>query len=270
LATLLLVLFTLALLWALRRDIETSCNCFGASNKPLTYYDVGRNAGLIGCGLLGWWLAAQVPSAPAAQNWLVLAWEGLGAIREGDGLLTLLIINAILTWLVLLPTVFFMLLLAKRFRQLDGGSPKERMLQEASSRRGQPAPPFEAENLDGEIVTLDSFKGRDVAFLFLSPSCKPCVEKIPALNDYYRRGTANGMATVIVNVDHHISPETFARQHEVQLPILWAPQINNPFSHDYDAYSVPSFCLVDANQKIRAAGHLDTRYWQDQLALMWL
>ena len=269
LATLLLLLFTLALLSALRRGIETSCNCFGDGDKPLTYYDVGRNAGFIGCGLLGWWLAAQVPSAPAAQNWLVLAWEGLGPIRDGDGLLTLLIINAILTWLVLLPTAFFMLLLGKRFRQLDQGDPKAFLLQEAGSRRGQPAPPFEAQNIDGQTVTLDSFKGRDVAFLFLSPSCKPCVEKIPALNDYYRRGTANGMAMVIVNVDHHIAPETFAQQYEVQLPILWAPQISNPFAHDYDAYSVPSFCLVDANQKIRAAGRLDAHYWQEQLALMW-
>ena len=269
LATLLLLLFSLALLSVLRRGIETSCNCFGASEKPLTYYDVGRNAGFIACSLLGWWLAPQLAGSPAAQNWLALAWQGVAAIGDGNRLVTLLTINALLTWLVLLPTAFFMLLLGKRFRQLDQGDPKEFLLQEAGSRRGQPAPPFEAQNIDGQTVTLDSFKGRDVAFLFLSPSCKPCVEKLPALNDYYRRGTANGMEMVIVNVDHHIAPETFAQQHEVQLPILWAPQISNPFAHDYDAYSVPSFCLVDANQKIRAAGHLDAHYWQEQLALMW-
>ena len=229
LATLLLALFTMAILSAVARKIETPCNCFGASAKPVSYYDAGRNFGFIGCSLLGWWLAARIPSGPAAQNWLVLAWEGLGTVGDGDGLLTLLTINAFLTWLALLPTVFFMLLLAKRFRQLDQGDPKEFLLQEVGSRRGQPAPPFEAQNIDGQTVTLDSFKGADVAFLFLSPSCKPCVEKIPALNDYYRRGTANGMEMVIVNVDHHISPETFAQRHEIQLPILWAPQISNPF-----------------------------------------
>ncbi|MFO7540248.1 MAG: redoxin domain-containing protein, partial [Chloroflexota bacterium] len=201
LATLLLFVFTLALLSALRRGIETSCNCFGASEKPLTYYDVGRNAGFIACSLLGWWLVPQVAGSPAAQNWLALAWQGVAAIGSGDGLVTLLTINALLTWLVLLPTAFFMLLLGKRFRQLDQGSPKEHILKEASSRRGQLAPPFEAQNIDGQTVTLDSFKGRDVAFLFLSPSCKPCVEKIPALNDYHRQGTANGMEMVMVNVD---------------------------------------------------------------------
>ena len=269
LASLLLTLFTLALLSTLRRGIETSCNCFGASEKPLTYYDVGRNAGFIACSLLGWWLVPQVAGSPAAQNWLALAWQGLVTVGDGNGLVILLTINALLTWFILLPTAFFMLLLGKRFRQLDQGDPKEFLLQEAGSRRGQPAPPFEAQNIDGETVTLDSFKGRDVAFLFPSPSCKPCVEKIPALNDYCRQGRANGMEMVIVNVDQHITPETFAQRHEVQLPILWAPQISNPFAHDYDAYSVPSFCLVDAGQKIRAAGHLDARYWQEQLALMW-
>jgi peroxiredoxin len=269
LAGLLLLLFTLALLSALRRGIKTSCYCFGATDKPLTYYDVGRNAGFIACSLLGWWSAPQVAGSPAAQNWLALAWQGLVTVGSGDGLVTLLTINALLTWFILLPTAFFMLLLAKRFRQLDQGDPKELLLQEAGSRRGQPAPPFEAQNIGGETVTLDSFKGTDVAFIFLSPSCKPCVEKIPALNDYYRRGAANGMEMVIVNVDHHIAPKAFAQQHGVQLPILWAPQISNPFAHDYDAYSVPSFCLVDANQKIRAAGRLDSHYWQEQLALMW-
>jgi peroxiredoxin len=269
LAGLLLLLFTLALLSALRRNIETSCNCFGASEKLLTYYDVGRNAVFMACSVLGWWLVPQVAGSPAAQNWPALAWQGLAAIGSGDRLVTLLTINALLTWLVLLPTAFFMLLLGKRFRQLDQGDPKEFLLQEAGSRRGQPAPPFEAQNIDGQTVTLDNFKGTNVAFLFLSPSCKPCVEKIPALNDYYRQGTANGMEMVIVNVDHHISPEAFAQQHEVQLPILWAPQISNPFAHDYDAYAVPSFCLVNAKQKIRAAGHLDARHWQEQLALMW-
>lgn len=146
LASLLLTLFTLALLSTLRRGIETSCNCFGASEKPLTYYDVGRNAGFIACSLLGWWLVPQVAGSPAAQNWLALAWQGLVTVGDGNGLVILLTINALLTWFILLPTAFFMLLLGKRFRQLDQGDPKEFLLQEAGSRRGQPAPPFEAQN----------------------------------------------------------------------------------------------------------------------------
>jgi hypothetical protein len=65
LAGLLLALFTLALLSALRRGIETSCNCFGASEKPLTYYDVGRNAGLIPLAAAGLRLSGITGAMPS-------------------------------------------------------------------------------------------------------------------------------------------------------------------------------------------------------------
>jgi hypothetical protein len=79
LAGLLLLLFTLALLSALRRGIKTSCNCFGASEKPLTYYDIWRNVGFIGCSVLGWWLAAQVLVTTQPSNWAELALLSFGA-----------------------------------------------------------------------------------------------------------------------------------------------------------------------------------------------
>ena len=269
LASVLMALFSLALFSVLRRNIETSCNCFGFSEKPITYYAVWRNIALVGCSLLGWWLVSKDAGSLAAHNWLAVVWQGMITIESGSWLSALLVVSAILTWLVLLPTVFLMLLLAKRLRQLDGRSPKEYVLNEAISRRGESAPRFMAKGMNDEFVTLDSFRDKAVAFLFLSPSCKPCVEKVPAFNDYYRRGAANGMEMIIVNVDHNISSETFAQQHDVQLPILWAPELTNPFARDYGAYSVPSFCLVDAKQRIRAGGRLDAHYWQDQLALMW-
>jgi hypothetical protein len=65
LATLLLVLFTLALLSALRRGLETSCHCFGASEKPLTYYDVGRNAGFILLAATGLGMAGATNAMPS-------------------------------------------------------------------------------------------------------------------------------------------------------------------------------------------------------------
>jgi hypothetical protein len=64
LATLLLFVFTLALLSALRRGIETSCNCFGTSDKPLTYYDVGRNAGFILLAATGLGMAGATGAVP--------------------------------------------------------------------------------------------------------------------------------------------------------------------------------------------------------------
>jgi uncharacterized membrane protein YphA (DoxX/SURF4 family) len=65
LAGLLLAVFSLALLSALRRGIETSCNCFGASDKPLTYYDVGRNTGFILLAATGLGMSGATSAMPA-------------------------------------------------------------------------------------------------------------------------------------------------------------------------------------------------------------
>jgi uncharacterized membrane protein YphA (DoxX/SURF4 family) len=53
LGVLLLVLFCLVLVWALRRNAGVSCNCFGMSERPISWYDVGRNAALMACCVAG-------------------------------------------------------------------------------------------------------------------------------------------------------------------------------------------------------------------------
>ncbi|HEY0606560.1 MAG TPA: MauE/DoxX family redox-associated membrane protein, partial [Herpetosiphonaceae bacterium] len=52
----LLALFTAVLVSAMRRALAVSCNCFGSSEQPISWYDVVRNALLIVCSLLGGWL----------------------------------------------------------------------------------------------------------------------------------------------------------------------------------------------------------------------
>lgn len=79
LAIVLLLLFSGALVSVLRRQIHTSCNCFGASEKPVAASDVWRNAGLLLCAILG---CAAVSGTYSEQGRLSLAeWGviGLGA-----------------------------------------------------------------------------------------------------------------------------------------------------------------------------------------------
>lgn len=53
LALLLLLIFCIALASVLHREIQTSCNCFGASEKQISQYDIVRNIGFILCALGG-------------------------------------------------------------------------------------------------------------------------------------------------------------------------------------------------------------------------
>lgn len=181
---------------------------------------------------------------------------------------TFLLISAIATWAVLIFNILLLTGLIKRVNQWGGKSSKEFLLAEAVRHRGETAPPFTAEAPDGEIVTLDSFAGQDVAFLFLSPTCQPCIEKIPALNNHYRQAKANGIEMVVVNVDPHVTGAQFINDHNIEMPVITAPQINNPFASHYYSTATPSFCLVDAKQQIRASGMIDANHWQMQLALL--
>lgn len=53
LATGLLVVFSVALVVALHRNARMICNCFGRTERPISPYDVARNALLVLCCLAG-------------------------------------------------------------------------------------------------------------------------------------------------------------------------------------------------------------------------
>jgi uncharacterized membrane protein YphA (DoxX/SURF4 family) len=94
LAFCLLLLFCIALLSVLARKIQTSCNCFGASKKPVSLFDVWRNVGFIlctlgGCLALTW--AKDAHSFLSPLEWalpaigagiFVLIWSQLGEIAH--------------------------------------------------------------------------------------------------------------------------------------------------------------------------------------------
>lgn len=94
LAILLLLIFCAALASVLIRKMQTSCNCFGSSKKPVTFVDLWRNAGFLlcaggGCEALLWLRGAQESLQWVA--WLLIAlgasvfvmiWVQLGEIVQ--------------------------------------------------------------------------------------------------------------------------------------------------------------------------------------------
>jgi uncharacterized membrane protein YphA (DoxX/SURF4 family) len=78
LAFLLLLIFSAALASALRRDIRTSCNCFGQSAKPISVYDLWRNAGFMLCALVGGALVSTSEQVASSLN--LIEWGFITAI----------------------------------------------------------------------------------------------------------------------------------------------------------------------------------------------
>jgi hypothetical protein len=86
LAIILLLAFCLVLALGLVRRMQVSCNCFGASDKQISGYDLGRNVGFLSCALLG--LGTLV--------WLDTGQTQMGALEWGIVGLTAIIFVTVL------------------------------------------------------------------------------------------------------------------------------------------------------------------------------
>lgn len=76
LATFLLILFSGALVSVLIRRIQTSCNCFGSSQKQVTRYDIVRNAMFVLCTGTGFFLVQNANTSGLG----ILDWSFVGLV----------------------------------------------------------------------------------------------------------------------------------------------------------------------------------------------
>lgn len=66
---------------------------------------------------------------------------------------------------------------------------------------GSEAPEFEATNLDGKTVSLTQLRGakKPILLVFVSPTCGPCVELLPKLDEWYTREIAESTVLALVS-----------------------------------------------------------------------
>ncbi|MCP5100675.1 MAG: TlpA family protein disulfide reductase [Chloroflexi bacterium] len=187
-----------------------------------------------------------------------------------------LILSSILLWIVVL---FNLLLTVALIRRGSAAQPGFDMENVETLEIGSQAPDFTAETLDGRTITLNTFSGQNVVFVFVSPDCPPCIEKIPILNSLQQKAKQSGVELVLVNVTNKSKAKKFVEEYETHLPMLVAPENNNSFKERYKAMGTPFYCLVDEQGNVQATGYFGpdwyalTQKWeatflQSQLAVL--
>jgi len=159
---------------------------------------------------------------------------------------TILIISSILLWVAVLLNLLLTLGLARRIR-----SAFPRM---ESLKAGQKAPGFSAQTLQGKVVTLNDYEGKATAFIFVSPDCKPCREELPGIQRVWLDARQFGTELVLVSDADEEKTRPLIDGLADGLPVLVAPREHNPFFTDYKAMGTPSYCLIDAQGRVQAAG----------------
>lgn len=134
---------------------------------------------------------------------------------------------------------------------------------------GAPAPDFRAKTLSNQTVRLADYSGRAVAFLFVSPNCDQCRQKVPALARLAEQARRSaGVEFVLVSESDprrtHAWVSAIREEDgvDVELPVLVAPPSTSEFFFTYNPRGLlPFYCVVDEGGIVRSRDPLGMGDW---------
>jgi cytochrome c biogenesis protein CcmG, thiol:disulfide interchange protein DsbE len=116
---------------------------------------------------------------------------------------------------------------------------------------GDPAPPIVGTGLDSAAFDLAAYAGKPVVINFWGPSCVPCRDEFPLLEQKLIQHAADGLVVVGVLTDDPVEP---ARDFVTQYGATWATVVD-PTKAVKTAYRVaarPQSYFVDRSGVIRS------------------
>jgi len=242
----LLLAFTAVLLVALVQQRTVSCNCFGASDHPISAWDLVRNTLLAAAGT-AWFLMGPPTVALSPGAWVLPV--GAAVIAA------------------LISTNLHRLAPLWRGERLRGPGP-EALEPPLPLPIGQAVPAFEGHaRADGRRITSPELAGQAAVLLFLSSGCPKCRKTVPELVGMLPAIHAAGISLWIVPADsrHDISPllEGSALLEHVLVVEPAVRERLNP------RRAAPSYIFIDHQLVVVARGQVGDEDWEsfvDQMA----
>ena len=108
---------------------------------------------------------------------------------------------------------------------------------------------LELYDLNGEIFSFSSTKGKYVLLDFFYPSCKPCIKQLPILQKIHQKYKNSEFLVVGINVDDSSAGAliAFIQQHSIKYKIL--PN-GAEIAKFYNVHGYPTMFLIDKNGQI--------------------
>ena len=114
---------------------------------------------------------------------------------------------------------------------------------------GQEAPAFTLEDLDGNSVSLQDYKGKVLLINFWATWCPPCKDEIPSLNQLHKKYSGKDFAVIGISTDDKKKAIVkFIKKHKVDFII--PHDKDGKIMREYKVFSLPTSFLIDKQGNI--------------------
>jgi peroxiredoxin len=128
---------------------------------------------------------------------------------------------------------------------------------ETGIRKGQLAPDFALEDLQGNTVRLSDFRGKITLVNFWATWCPPCRAEMPHLKKFYEDYHSKDVVILGVNMTtiekNPDNPQKFAKEEQLAFPIVLDRE--GAVMQTYRVVSYPTTYLLDSGGVVRETFH---------------
>jgi len=174
-------------------------------------------------------------------------------------------VNIIGLWIAVIIVLIFVLALIRHANQ---NKPHNDFGNVETLTVGSKAPDFSVVSLAGKEMTLVDFLGNETVFIFISPSCIPCKEKIPEIEKVRKNAeTANVNLVYVCSEEGNKDLINDLFKGVLHEKVLLIDKPNNSFMSDYKVAGTPFFCYLDENGVVQDAWFMDQKW--NQIVNQW-
>lgn len=116
---------------------------------------------------------------------------------------------------------------------------------------------FLLEDLEGNNVPFDSFKGEVIFVNFWATWCPPCIAEMPDIHQLYK-DKKDEVQFVMISLDRdREKARAFIAKKDFEFPVYF---LKSKLPIDYDTHSIPTTYVLDKNGSIKVENHGMAKY----------